>query len=189
MSPSIFNKRALAPFSLSILAAALVSCGGSGSSSSGDRLPEGSKLIIMSNPSYNAVNHEQQHSFALHVAGSGSDLCPVWLNNSSNQVGNPSSSPVAVIYRRSGKTATFSMSAEFTQSQIVLPGPVIEYTSLKATISATITYPNDHPSSTGLENGTCVYSANFVGSRSSEYPVEFNFNDIPDGQVIFYPVG
>lgn len=189
LSP-LFNKRALLPLSFSVLAAALVSCGGGGNSSSGDRLPEGSRLVLISNQSYNSPDRgDQQHSFVLHVQGSGSDLCFVWLNNSSNQVGSPASAPVAVIYRRNGKEATFSMTAEFTQSQIVLPGPVIEYTALTATISANITYPNDHPSNYGQEDGTCVYSASFEGTIDSEYPTRVNFTDIPDGRVMFYPAG
>lgn len=186
--PHLFNKRAFFP--LSLLAASLVSCGGSGDNSeSGDRLPAGSKLVFSSNPTYSnrPENDRQLHSFSLHVVGSGTDLCSTWLNNSSNVVGSPSSNPVAVIYRRNGREATLNLTAQYTQSQIVLPGPVTEYTSLTATISARITYPNDHPSSYAPERGTCVYSASFEGSRDSEYPNRFSFENIPEGLVTFHP--
>lgn len=147
----------------SALSLSLLSCGGSGS----DRVPE-DDLPVGSTLSLIMPQSTTPFMLTMDVLGGGYGNI-MWNSKSGMSTGT-----AAFSYRRNGTSAVFATSFTYADGTFIVPGPVIITTYVAASVTATLSLPDDLDSQTYQKgiSGVCSYDVYLetYGNPTQEVP-------------------
>lgn len=152
------NRCVLSSLSLGFLSFGLLSCGGGGGNSDGERLPPGAMLDL--DATLASVNDQNANKWnvLIKVVGNGSDVPGVSINAAGTNDKTAMTSNIFQ-YRRTGASASLKGNFSIMSGQWTAPGPTVITNKDKVFVNVTISFneSDEHKTCAGSFTGSVVY--------------------------------